>query len=59
MCTDYVPNTTAMAIISAILKVVTALTIVTLLYFNQHDIGITQAVKDLWNIRRIQPEELS
>ena len=40
------------------LKIITAATIVALLYFNQHDIGVTQAVKDVWNIKQVKSEEL-
>jgi len=57
--TDYVHIEPLKPVIAIFLKVLTLFTMLALLYFNQHDIGITQAVKDVWNIRRIEPEELS
>ena len=57
--TDYIHIKPLIPVVGILLKVLTGLTIVALLYFNQHDIGVTQAVKDIWNIRRIEPEELS
>ena len=57
--TDYVHIKSLIPVIGILLKVLTGFTMVALLYFNQHDIGITQAVKDVWNIKRIEPEELS
>ena len=56
--TDYVHVKLMKKVIFIALKIITAATIVALLYFNQHDIGVTQAVKDVWNIKQVKSEEL-
>ncbi|KAL5256972.1 hypothetical protein ACHWQZ_G012032 [Mnemiopsis leidyi] len=56
--TDYIHIKPLIPIVGILLKVLTGFTMIALLYFNQHDIGITQAVKDVWNIKRVNPEEL-
>ena len=57
--TDYVHGKATSKICQILLYIVTGFTILSLMYFNQHDIGITQAVKDVWNIKKVNPGELS
>ena len=57
--TDYVHGDILPRIVKFLLTIITGATILALLYFNQHDIGITQAVKDVWNIKRPAPEDLT
>ena len=49
---DYIHVKWVSAVVGWALKILTAFSVVALLYFNQHDIGITQACKDVWNIKR-------
>eukprot|EP01136_Pigoraptor_vietnamica_P023406 Opistho-1_new@75466 len=48
---DYIPNKTVYAITHNGLRVLTLATVVGLVYFNVHDVGITEGVKMLWSIR--------